>query len=259
MARLVTGAGYLPPLPEELPSPAFTRIEEQAQVRLAPRMRERINKAAYLLVDGIERWQARPNVGRVEQRLMRLIKALQKAPVDRLGPELHRLLDCDEVGEALGSLLEPLVAPSSHVVILSPDIVRVRRQIWLADAQRLRGHLKQIYSNRRGAERLSFIDRFISRSAEIYTDLGLHPNASYNDVRGDRNTPFVRFVVAVAHQALRCFAPDVLLDDRPRSLRASFYASALEERVLKVVNPRAAEVATIRVERYRAKKRAENP
>jgi hypothetical protein len=263
MVRVLTSAEYLPPLPEELPSGAFSIFEARGGVMFTAEQRRRIEEAAYLLVDGMHRHASQPNAGEVDKRLAQLIRMLKQPTSDsrQFFDHLHRLLGRDEIGDVVGSLLLPIRADASHLRPLSPHALERARAELLTAAAELKSRLPAIYGGRRGPEPALYIDVFIRRLAVIYEDAGGHPSAYHHEER-NRATPFVGLVEAVANEALRCFASTVFEGKtkpdprRPKDIRDSLTGGALEERVRVVLNPLAAEKRAARSKKSAAGRRA---
>jgi hypothetical protein len=277
MVKLVTGAEYLPPLPEELPDSVFPELEKCGCVVFAAEQRQLVSEAAYLLVDGMYRHASRPNAGEARERLEKLIGVLERTPVrdpDILWEQVRALLypqgewryptsfgapsspipdsNLGDLAEALRSLLLPLGGSQTHVRTLSAEAREKPRETLLADAKALLCRLQARYTNVPGPEPAGYIDVYILRLAEIYISSGACPSASHSDERGGRDTPFVRLVAAVGAEALARFAPDVLAGSCATSerIRRSLKLGALEERVRVVLVPRKAEKRRARARKY---------
>src|SRR5262245_56366625 len=136
MVRLLTTPEYLPTIPRELPAEAFRRLG--ALITLTPELCARINEAACLLVDGMLRRGSQPNAGDVEKRLKRLIMVLNK-PSNQFCDEIGKLLDSDDIGDVLSSLLMPPCAREPPMRTLSPEALERRREALLVAAKELQG------------------------------------------------------------------------------------------------------------------------
>jgi hypothetical protein len=232
MVKLGTGPEYFPPLPEEFPASVVSDLKHCGKP-FTHEQWQRISQAAYLLVDSIYRHACRPNAGKVRKRLSRVIKLLVSArDAKKLREGMHKLLQTDEVGEVLGSLLMSSVTSQRPIATLSPDALESRRADLLAAAAVLPSRLESDY-RKRGREPTDYRDVYILRLAEIYASAGGRPSAAYSADREGRDTPFVRLVTAVAGAALACFAPDILAGRCAASgrIRDSLKLGAFEERV----------------------------
>jgi hypothetical protein len=262
MVRLLTTGEYLPPLPQELPTQAFCRIG--ASIALTSKLRARVSDAAYQLVDGMHRRAYQPSAGDVEKRLKRLIKLLNKPAAlqpSQFCDELSELLDSDDIGDALGSLLTPPCPREPPMRTLSPDALERRRTALRVAATELQGRVRSAYGGMRGREPRSYFDVFILRLAEIFEEGGGKATAYYDVEQENRNTPFVLFVAAVAGEAFRCFAPEVFAPDpceqrERQKVRESLTLGALGERVRVALNTSARLQRAVRADAYNRKQRA---
>lgn len=220
MAKIFTGAEYLPPLWQELPAQAFTTFETAGGVKFDSAQRKDINEAAYRLTYDIERHMSRPNFSEVDARLKKLIVVLQRLSNTNLEEScsrLHELLECDGIGEVVDSLV---VCPSGATLrALSAAALEERRVALLAIANALRSRLQTTYGGKTGRGADVYIDIFIASLRAIFKKAGGYPSASYSDKRSGRATPFVQLLCKVARAALECFAPFVMEEE---GLRKSF-------------------------------------
>lgn len=238
MARLATGAEYLPLLPEEFPDGVFSDFEKCCAKAFTAEQRHRISHAAYLLGDSIYRHAARPNVGEVRKRLNAIIELLETArDAKELSEQMHVYLRTDEVGEALGSLLMPPLSSQLPLGCLAPHAFESRRSELSAAATALRSLFEANYANVRGREPTGYRDVFVMQIIEVCREAGLHLSASFNNARGQRDTVLVRLVTMVANQALECFGFNRGAEDDAASqgVRFSLKQGALEERVRKAL------------------------
>jgi hypothetical protein len=278
MAKLGTGAEYIPRLPEEFPESVFPEFEKRGGVPLAAEQRQRISEAACLLVDGIYRHSSRPNARKAKKQLETLIGVLERTPArgssivwERVRALLYWQEECrcptlsgepasptpesksGEVAEALRSLLLPLGGSQTPVRTLSIEAQERWRTTLLADAKALLCRLEAEASYTiRGPEPAAYIDVFILRLADVYRSANGRPSASYNHESERRDTPFVRLVAAVAAGAVERFAPDIFAGRcaTSKSILKSVKLKALEERVRVVLAPSKAEKRRTRARKY---------
>jgi hypothetical protein len=278
MAKLGTGAEYIPRLPEEFPESVFPEFEKRGGVPLAAEQRQRISEAACLLVDGIIRHSSRPNARKAKKQLEKLIKVLEKTSAR--GPDImwervrallyrHEEWRCPtlsgepasptresksgELAEAVRSLLLPLGGSQTPVRTLSIEAQERWRTTLLADSKALLCRLEaEARYTLRGPEPADHIDVFILRLADVYRSANGRPSASYNHESQRRDTPFVRLVAAVAAGAVERFAPDIFAGRcaTSKSILKSVKLKALEERVRVVLAPSKAEKRRTRARKY---------
>lgn len=251
MAKLITGAEYLPPFPQGLSDEAFSRIEQHGGVNLTRNLRDQIDEVVLQLIEEIEADAARPSAGEVLDRLRRLIRVIRRgkgASSSELSAELHDLLERDVVGNALSSLL--MLPREPHIRALAGEALERRRSAMLASALELQAQLKASYAGIFGRGHKSFVDRLIERLYSIYLAAG---GAAYRARRGTGEpTGFAQFVGAVATMALVTFDPKVLTaEDRPTWLEAG----ALEERIYVILEPTARPRRAARARKQAAKHR----
>jgi hypothetical protein len=252
LVKLMTSAEYLPPLPEALPDESFQEIGKLMQ--LTEERRQLLSLSAYLLVDGIYRNESRPRKPQIGIRLERVIRVLEKRQLADLSAllQVESQLASDGIGDVLGSLLTPQCPSEPHVSSLSSAAALKKwRAMLLVSATNVKARLEAQYGGRRGAEPEDYIDLFIDRLAKIYTEAGGHASAAYSEARQNRQSPFVKLVVAVAKVALQYIAPGKA---EVRRVLVHFTPCALEERVLMVLNPTARKRRTDRARKYQAKK-----
>lgn len=242
MAKQVTSAEYYPPLPQELPGEAFASFEKLLKTRLSAALRQRINRTAYSLIDAISRHEARPNARQVLKRLNEVIKVLEQSfgrDPSILLKRLTWLLEKDDIGHVVRSLMPPQLEPNSNAALLfleaistiPHDDLTVRKKLLLDSARRLRSHQRRQYS-RAGPEPASYRDVFIFDLAQIYRDIrGVEPVA-YAVQRVQDHSLFVKFVRVVTREAVSCFAPKWNMST-PRKTLSPSSMSALAVKILR--------------------------
>ncbi len=253
MAKQETSQEYFPPLIKELPPRAFASFE--GVLRKGPRpvlgkreclsesVRQCIYKAAYLLIDGMHRHDARPQAKHVLARLNEVIKELRAPIGEDTRDWLERfftLLRKDGAGEVVQSLLPPFSPPHVPPISLSRERLLVLRKDVLGNALLLRRRQQRQY-DRDGAEPASYRDVFILAMAEIYRELGAEPVA-YAVQQAKDHSLFVKFVVAVAKEAVMCFAPELLSGNSTK--RRLLSPGSLSELAIKVLRSKEAKKIT---------------
>ena len=243
MAKQSTSQEYFPPLREQLPAEAFAsfarllRRGERPLLRrgecLPEPFRQRINKVAYLLIDGMHRHEARPQAKHVLARLNDLIAHLRR-PIGQVSTDwltcLLILLGKDGVGEVVQSLLPPLCAPCIHPASLSRERVLVSQEELLKSALVVRRWQQSQYT-RTGPEPASYRDNFILSMAQIYEDLGGDSKA-YSVEQAKNHSPFAKLVRAVAKVAVKYFAPELLPSNKRPGISKDEHRNILVKRKL---------------------------
>ena len=140
----MTGAEYLPPLPDALPDEIYADFERVGLVTLGSDLRSRLEGAAYLLFDGMHRHASQPNAGDARRRLEGLIDRLRRPGSARHAflADISDLLDKDDLGDVLKSLLMPPCRQEPPMITLSRRSLAERRKTLLAAACDLQKRLE---------------------------------------------------------------------------------------------------------------------